>query len=79
MSGTGSARRKPGGLMEMQKGIPVNNRQADEIIETINNCFLCGHTLQFVHVTDFKTLQVSEDARCTACGIKQKTSHFKLQ
>ncbi|HEX4922881.1 MAG TPA: hypothetical protein VFV50_02310 [Bdellovibrionales bacterium] len=65
--------------MEMQKGMPIANRPADEIIETIENCFLCGHKLNFIHVTDFRKNEVQEDARCTACGIKQKTHTFILQ
>jgi hypothetical protein len=69
----------PGGIMDMQKGIPVANRLAEEIVETIDNCFLCGHKLDFVHVTDFRRNEVTEDARCTACGVKQKTHLFILQ
>jgi hypothetical protein len=70
---------RTGGPMELQKGIPIANRPVDELVETIDNCFLCGHKLNFIHVTDFRRGQVQEDARCSACGIKQKSHVFVLQ
>lgn len=65
--------------MELQKGIPVADRPADELIEAVDNCCLCGHKLAFYHITDFKKSEVMEEARCPACGIKNKMNSYILQ
>ncbi len=65
--------------METAKGIPVADRKQEELVEILNQCMLCGHQLSFVHVTDFQKLEVVEEARCPACGIKNRPTQFILQ
>jgi hypothetical protein len=65
--------------MEVVKGIPVADRAQDELIEVMNHCVLCGSKLSFVHITDFKKLEVVEEAQCPACGIKNRPSQYRLQ
>ncbi len=65
--------------MEMTKGIPVADRKNEELVEMVNQCVLCGHQLSFYHVTDFKKLEVIEEAQCPACGIKNRPNQFPLQ
>ena len=65
--------------MEVQKGIPIANRKPQELIETMQNCLLCGSPLRFNHVTDFKRHHVLEEGQCPVCGIKNRVSEHVLQ
>jgi hypothetical protein len=65
--------------MELNKGIPVADRATEEIIESLDTCFVCGHSLKFTHKVDYKFLIVHEICQCPACGIKQRPQDFILQ
>ena len=64
---------------EAQKGLPLPALSKEDIIETLETCCLCGSRLRFTHQTDYLALLVQEEAKCTECGIKSKTSKFILQ
>jgi hypothetical protein len=64
-------------LKAQQQLTPALSRE--DIIETMESCYLCGSKLQFSHRTDYLALQVHEEAKCSQCGIKSKVSSFILQ
>ena len=50
-----------------------------QIIESYNNCCLCGSELTFTHVADFRFNTVKEEAYCDMCGIRNKLQDHILQ
>jgi DNA-directed RNA polymerase subunit RPC12/RpoP len=61
---------------------PIKNYQFDKTQKALldyNHCYLCGRELLFVHVTDYVTNSVKEEAHCEHCGIKTKTQKHHLQ
>jgi len=65
--------------MELAKGVPVADRNPEELIESIDSCCLCGTKLKFQHQTDFVLWEVQEEGHCPACGIRNKVNKFVLQ
>lgn len=65
--------------MDLVKGIPTAKLEADELIELVDSCCLCGSKLWFNHATDFKKQEVHEEGRCPTCGIRNKVNTFTLQ
>ena len=50
----------------------------EEFLEAYHNCCLCGSELVFTHNTNFITLEVKEEAFCTACNIRTKQDDHRL-
>ena len=65
--------------MGLQKGIPVDGKNPDELIETVDTCVICGTKLVYYHLTDFKNQSVEEEGQCPSCGVKNKINKFTLQ
>lgn len=58
--------------------IEAKEWQEEAVLDHLN-CCLCGTELQFQHKVDHIHLIVTEDARCTNCGVKHRTHHYGLQ
>lgn len=65
--------------MDMQRGVSIPNLKAEDLINHMENCCLCGGKLRFTHKTDFANLEVVEEATCPSCGVKSKVNNFILQ
>jgi len=50
-----------------------------DVLNSINNCCLCGTDLIFDHKTDHINLTVKEEANCPACGIRTKSQYYSIQ
>ncbi|MCC7405635.1 MAG: hypothetical protein IT288_14645 [Bdellovibrionales bacterium] len=55
----------------------ANPREA--FLEDYHHCCLCGSELIFTHNTNFLTLEVKEEAFCSACNIRTKQDQHRLQ
>lgn len=51
----------------------------DMFMETEKCCSLCGSDLKFDHNIDHIKQEVTEEAKCTMCGIRNKKRYFALQ
>ena len=52
---------------------------SSSLIEQYNSCHLCGGALDFTHVTHFLDDVVTEEANCSNCMVKKKTTSHILQ
>ena len=64
--------------MDLGKGIPVADRNLDQLIEAVDTCCLCGAKLNFYHIANFLKHEVQEEARCAHCGVRNKVNTFTL-
>jgi len=51
----------------------------EEIVDDHLLCVLCGSALDFKHKTDFISGQVTEEAHCPACKIRNRQTCYSLQ
>lgn len=51
----------------------------DLFLEAEQCCSLCGSNLTFNHNIDHIKQEVTEEAKCTMCGIRNKKRQFALQ
>jgi hypothetical protein len=51
----------------------------EEAVHDHLTCCLCGTELKFEHKVDHVNRIATEDASCTACGIKQRSASHPLQ
>jgi hypothetical protein len=72
--------------MDDKKAISVqieNSRDAisvrEQFLMDYLTCCLCGAELMFTHVTDFVESEVTEEATCQCCKIRQATKSHRLQ
>lgn len=56
-----------------------NHNRLEAIIQDHNNCPLCGQQLDFKHNVNMHFNRITEEAECTSCNIKIKTSEHGLQ
>lgn len=52
--------------------------QEEAVLDHLN-CCLCGTELKFHHKVDHIHRLVTEDARCTSCGVKHRSCMHPLQ
>ncbi len=50
-----------------------------DFIEEQNNCCICGSQLELRHQINHYNLTVCEEARCLACGIRNRVRNYTVQ
>lgn len=51
----------------------------EEAVHDHLTCCLCGTSLKFEHKVDHITQVATEEASCTSCGVKHRSTHHRLQ
>jgi hypothetical protein len=51
----------------------------EQILHEYNTCCLCGSELTYTHVTNFVTQEVTEEAECQSCHIRNRKEQHSLQ
>jgi hypothetical protein len=62
--------------------LPPKVSKAEWLAETVSehfHCVLCGGDLAFKHRTDFVQQNVTEDAHCPSCNVRNRQSNYILQ
>lgn len=67
-------------MEEDMQAFTLDKEQIKDIfVEAETSCSLCGSNLKFDHQIDHVKKEVTEEAKCTMCGIKNRKRHFALQ
>lgn len=64
--------------MDSQNLEKLELQRREELVETENNCCICGAKLNLEHHISYLALTITEAAHCTICGIKNRVKKYTL-
>lgn len=54
-------------------------KKYQEFLELMNNCSLCGLSLEVIHTIELPGSMIREEARCSHCDIRARNKIFNIQ
>lgn len=51
----------------------------EEFLTLVNNCSLCGSSLELTHTVELEGSMIREEARCKHCEVRTRNKIFNIQ